>query len=148
MVRTLGLYDSMLGQYCLKVSFLGIYFLIFYASVKSAGNEFAEAASIDGAGHFSIMYKIYFPLLASVFTGIVILDFIGFWSDYMTPLYYLPSFPTISYGLNYIQYATSNSVTIPIILGASLMSSIPVVLIFIIFRNKIMGNMSFGGLKG
>lgn len=147
MARTLGLYDSIIGQYIMKMSFLGTYFLIFYGAVKSLGNEYAEAASIDGAGPLSIMLRIYLPLVSSVFIGIFILYFIGFWADYMTPLYYMPSYPVVGYALNYIQYGTDTKITVPIILATSIMSAIPSLITFICFRNRIMGNMTFGGLK-
>lgn len=148
MARTLGLYDSMLGQYVMKISFLGTYFLIFQAAVKSLGNEYAEAAEIDGAGPLTIMLRIYLPLVSSVFLGVFVLDFIGFWNDYMTPLYYMPSYPVISYALNYIQYGTDTRITTPIILATSIMSAIPSLIVFICFRDRFMGNMTFGGLKG
>lgn len=148
MVRTLGLFDSIWGQYLLKISFLGTHFLIFNSSIKSLGNEFAEAAEIDGASPTRVMFSIYLPLDKSVFLGIFLLNFIGYWSDYMTPLYYMPSYPTINYALNYIQYAVATEITTPIIMGTAMLSAIPVIILFIFFKDKFMGNMTFGGLKG
>ena len=148
MVRSLGLYDSIWGQYLLKISFLGTYFLIFNSSIKSLGNAYAEAAEIDGASPSRVMFSIYLPLDKSVFIGIFLLYFIGYWNEYMTPLYYMPSYPTINYALNFIQYANATEITTPIILGTAMLSALPVVILFIFFRDKFMGNLTFGGLKG
>lgn len=148
MARSLGIYDSILGQWVMKMSFLGTYFLIFYSGIKTLGGDYAEAAAIDGAGPMVTMIKIYLPMISSVFIGITILEFISYWQDYVTPMYYMPSYPVVSYALNYMSYNTLQGITIPTILAASILSAIPSLVIFICFRDRIMGNMTFGGLKG
>ncbi len=147
--RTLGLYNSMLGQYVMKMSFTGgSYYLIFYALVKGLDSGYFEAAEIDGAGKISVMLKICFPLLFPSILGITVLEFISYWADFYTPLYYLPSHPVISYGLYKLQSTTITEVTIPVKFACCLISCIPTLTLFIIFRNKFMGNLTMGGMKG
>ena len=54
----------------MKASFLGMYFLVFYGTFKSVSWEYAEAAIIDGAGHFRIMFNIMMPLIKKLGGGV------------------------------------------------------------------------------
>ena len=99
LVKTLGFYDHMWGMFILKANFLGMYFLVFYATFKSLPWTFAEAAQIDGAGHFRTFIQIMLPLIRSTLFAVFILLFIEHWNDYYTPMVFLPEKPTMSYGL-------------------------------------------------
>jgi ABC-type glycerol-3-phosphate transport system permease component len=149
MIKSLGLYDSIFGFYFVKFSFMGLYFLLFHATFKNLSWGYAEAAIIDGASEWTVMVKIMFPLVSSTFGVIMLLFFIGYWNDYMTPLLYLPSYPTIAVGL-YKFYSAPGQQTglIPMQLTGCMLVMIPILIIFIIFRNKIMSNVAIGGLKG
>ena len=150
MTHVLHVYDNYFGILFMKCGFLGMNFLIFYATFKSIPDSFAEAAKIDGAGHFSIMFKIMVPLAMNTIVAVGLLLFIEFWNDYYTPMIYLPSMPTIALGLYKVQYAvgTEISQSVPMKLAACFIVAFPIILIFIAFKNKIIGNISVGGLKG
>jgi ABC-type glycerol-3-phosphate transport system permease component len=128
---------------------MGLYYLLFHAAFKNLSWGYAEAAEIDGASEWTIMVKIMFPLVASTFGVIMLLFFISYWNDYMTPLLYLPSYPTIAVGL-YKFYSAPGQQTglIPMQLTGCMLVMVPILIIFIIFRNKIMSNVAIGGLKG
>jgi ABC-type glycerol-3-phosphate transport system permease component len=149
MVKNLGLYDSFIGFYFMRFSFLGLYYLLFNAAFKNLSWGYAEAAIIDGASDFTIMVKIMLPLVSSTFGVIMLLYFISYWNDYMTPVLYLPSYPTVAVGL-YKFYTAPGQQTglIPMQLTGCMLVMIPILIVFIIFRNKIMGNVAIGGLKG
>ena len=133
----------------LKANFLGMYFFVFYASFKNVPKSYSEAAQIDGAGHCSILFRIYYPIVFNAILTIVLLYFIQYWNDYQTPLIFLPSMPTAAYGLFKFQSSTSGAASsIPIQLAACVFLALPIFVLFVIFKEKLIGNISIGGLKG
>lgn len=146
-MRTLNIYNTYIGILLYNASFYGTYFLVFYATFKGLPDTYAEAARIDGAGHFLIMFKIHIPLIMPTIFAVGILQFIAFWNDYQTPLVYLESMPTISYGL-YRFSLTSDADNAPALLSAALVVCVPIVLLFVAFKNVIMQNVTAGGIKG
>ncbi|MFA7435601.1 MAG: carbohydrate ABC transporter permease [Bacilli bacterium] len=147
-VNSLGLYDSFLGVFILKANFLGVYYLVFYASFKEIPREYEEAASIDGANNFQILFKIMLPVVKNVFATILLIKFIGFWNDYQTPLVYLPSKPTLSVGLfSYSSSAINEIASTPMKLAGALMIFLPIFVLYIIFQKYLIRGVSFGGIK-
>lgn len=148
-MRTFGLYDNLPGMWFMKAGFLGTNFLIFYASFRSISWEYAEAAFIDGASHTGVMLKLMLPLASVTMSAVAILAFIEFWNDWRVNVVYMPSFPLISYALYQFQNNPLNEISqVPRKLAGCMMVTTPIFLMFIIFRKKLMGNITIGGLKG
>jgi multiple sugar transport system permease protein len=133
----------------MRGNFLGMYFLIFYGGFKALPMAYSEAAKIDGAGNMDVLVKIILPLVKNTFFTIFILHFIAFWNDYNTPLVYMPSYPTIAYGLYFV---TNNSVNgmsaTPMRMAASMLMLIPILVLFLTFHKRLLGNLTVGGIKG
>ncbi len=145
----LNLYDSFMGNVIQKANFKTMYFLVFFATFRGVDKGFAEAAEIDGASEWTIMTRIYMPLARTVFLTVVLLFFINFWNDYQTPLLYLPGHPTLAYGVYLLSNSDLNEFnTTPIRITVSVIMVIPIIILFIVFRNKLIGNLSMGGIKG
>lgn len=148
-VRSLGFYNNMIGMFIMKGNFLGTDFLIYYAAFKSLSQEYSNAAQIDGAGPFTIMFKVMFPMILPMIATMSLLSIIGFWNDYGTSLTYMPNIPTLAFGLFRYQFSTDQLVSsIPMQLTGCMIVVLPIVCIFLIFRNKLVMNVSLGGLKG
>lgn len=147
LMRELQHYDTLFGVLFYNASYTGTYFLVFYAAFKQIPNAYSEAAKLDGAGHFSILFRIHLPMVAPSMFAVGIMQFIAFWNDYQVPMIYLPSLPTISYAL-YRYSQSSHADNAPALLSASLIVCVPVIILFTVFKNKIMGNVTAGGLKG
>lgn len=146
MAHTFNFRNNLLGICLMKCKYAGLYFLVFYATFRSVSWTYAEAAQIDGAGHLKIFIEIMLPLIKSTVFAVFILLFIEFWNDYYTPMIFLPQSPTMSYGLFVFQ--TDNRASQPIQLAACLLTCLPILVLFVVFKNKIMGNVTMGGLKG
>lgn len=149
MATSLGLYDSIFGIWIMNTYVQGLYFLVFYASFKQIPKDFTEAAQIDGAGNFSIMVRIIFPFVkGSIFT-VILLNFIAFWNDFQTPLIYMPTHPTLAFGLYW--YTTgaldASSSSTPAQLAGCIIVAIPLLVLFIAFQKRLLGNITIGGLK-
>ena len=141
-----GFRNSVLGVCLMRCKYTGIYFLVFYATFKSLSWSYAEAAQIDGASHFGTFFHIMLPLIKGTIFAVFILLFIEHWNDYYTPLVFLPEKPTLSYGL--FTFQDDNAGSIPLQFSACFLASIPILLVFIAFKDKIMGNVTMGGIKG
>ena len=73
-----------------------------------------------------------------------------YWNDYQTLLIYAPSHPTIVYGLFKVMTDSSGSSVrgqVPVQMAGCTLVTVPVIMLFIIFRNKLMGNLTIGGVK-
>ncbi len=149
MVKAIGLFDSHVGLWLTAMTFLGTYYLVFYAIFKGLSWEYAEAAFIDGASHLTVMFRVMLPLVKNTFMVVMLLNFIARWNDYQTSWVFLPNRPTAAVGVQYFIHAAENKYrVIPIHLAASMMLLTPVLILFIIFRNKLVGNLTIGGIKG
>lgn len=149
LLRTLNLYDNFIGNFIQKFSFTGMYFFVFQAFFRSVSDSYAEAAEIDGASQLRVMFGIYIPLAWKMISTVVLILFVNCWNDYQTPLLYLPTHPTLAYAVYYLAYE-NNQVqmsTLPIKVSACMMLALPILVVFIFLKDKIMGNVSLGGVK-
>ncbi len=148
LLRSMGLYDTIWGNWIQKFNFIGMYFLVFLASFKTVSKDFSEAAYIDGAGEFTIMFRVILPIVRNTFLTILLIRFIDFWNDYQTPMLYLPTHPTLAYGVYTLSTTTINSMnTVPMRMAGCVILLIPILIIFLCFRKRIMGNITLGGVK-
>lgn len=148
LIKELHMYDTLWGAMIQKFSFLGTYYLVFYASFKSVSKTYTEAAQIDGAGEFTVMSKIVMPLMFNIIGAVYIIKFIELWNDYQTPMLYLPSYPTLAYGVYYTSVLKNSAAIGPTVrIAASVMVALPVVVLFALFKEKLMGKLSMGGIK-
>lgn len=146
--RQLGLYDSILGMYVHKFTFLGMYFLVFHATLGSFPKDYEEAAEIDGASNLSVMLRIMWPLSITTYCTVLLLVFIAQWNDYTTPMLFMPNVPTIAYGLRSFDNSSNNEITnVPTRMAACLLGAIPTLTLFIIFHDRLLNNISLGGVK-
>lgn len=154
-LRTLHLYDNIFGMFLCKAHFVNMWFLVFYAAFKGVPNDYMEAAYIDGASEFRVMVNIMLPLVRNAFFTVVLIFFVDLWNDYQTPALFLPSYPTIAYivsTFSSISKSTSDGMyaltDMSFQMAACAVAIIPTLTLFIIFRNKLMGNLTMGGIKG
>lgn len=148
----LGLYNTWLGAFIMKLNYVdGVAFLLFQAAFKSLDDGYKEAAVIDGASHFRIMVTICFPLVKTTIMTIFLTKFIGFWNDYQTPMLYLPGKPTAAYGLyifNGTQTSGSSMSYLVYKVAGFMILLLPVMILFILLKDKLLGSTVEGGLKG
>jgi len=110
--------------------------------------ELLDAARIDGMNELGIWWRIAMPLVKPAVAALCIFNFIGNWNAYLWPLIIASSreFYTLPVGLNFFQGEASSDWEL-IMTGASL-STIPLMLIFLIFQRQIIKGIALTGLKG
>ena len=146
MYNSIGLINTYTGYFVFACGGFGSYFLIMYGFYKNLSWTYAEAAQIDGAGHFRIYFTIMIPMATPIFVSLGILSAIGYWNDYFTIYMYMPQKATIAYGIQRISELNKNN--LPQVFAAMIFSMIPVLVVFSIFQKTIMSNTTVGGIKG
>lgn len=145
----LNLYDTWGYIIVSSISFMGSNLLIFYSFLNGIGKEYSESALIDGANNFTVMLKIIFPLCSQMFLILFIMAFVVKWNDYMTMVIWMPGHPTISYGVLKVSSSTSLGAAFPPVkMAACVVLMVPVLILFLCFQDKMMGNLRMGALKG
>lgn len=147
-LRTLGIYEHPISVVMMNMHLLDTSFLVLYAGYKNLSWEYAEAAIVEGASHPRIMFQIMIPLMAPTISTYFLLGFVGLWNDFSINFQFLRTYPMISYGLFYYYTQPTQKFTVPLQLAASVLAMVPTLTLFMLFKNKFMGNLTLGGLKG
>ena len=146
--KTLGLYDNWLGVFTGAIAWGGMPFLILYNFIRNVSMDTIEAARIDGANNLEIMFRIVFPQTINAFFIIYTTSFISCWNDYMTMVIWLPSYPSLAYGVYSFSTSTETGASLPPIqVAGSMLLALPVFIVFMIFREKILGGITVSVTK-
>lgn len=145
---SLGLYDNWLGTFIFGSGGLGMGSVLYATLYRGMPSAFAEAAYIDGAGEWRVFASIYYPQSFPMMMIFIVQGVIAAWNDYMGPYMMLPSHPTIALGLQEMQARFVHfGGDQPIMFAGTVIVLVPVLVIYSIFADKIMGNTAFGSLK-
>ncbi len=147
LIGELGLYDSPMYVVVTHLSGWGFNFLVMYGFFKNVSWSYAEAAFIDGGGHFLVFFRIMLPLAFGPIVTLFVVAFVQNWNDYMTMILYIPSYPTLSSGLYTFQANAIREVNYPVYFAGLLISLIPVLVLFGFCSDIMMRNMNVGGIK-
>ena len=145
---TLGLYDNPLILIKSAGGYGGFQFLMLYAFFKGLPQDYMEAAEIDGAGNFTTFLRIMLPMAIGPILALCVVSFVSCWNDYMTSIIALPSFPGLATGLYLYEQAMKMGMNYPMYYTGTVITVIPVIIIFCCFQDAFLSNMSIGGLKG
>nr|WP_306263932.1 carbohydrate ABC transporter permease [Pararhizobium sp. IMCC3301] len=117
--------------------------------IRGIPRELDEAAAIDGAGPIRIYFSIIMPLLTPALVTTAVFSFLWTYEDFLTPLIYLTSIEnyTVPQGLRLLQ-ASRGASTWGSMLAMSLLSLVPMFIVFFIFQRKLIDGIATTGLKG
>ena len=145
--RAIGLYDKLTAIMVLQAfSAFGVFLMRqFYRGIPT---ELCEAARIDGLSEYGIWARIMLPLSKAAIATLVIFTFVGTWNDYMGPVIYLTSesVKTVQVGLR--RFIQENSSDYHLIMAASMVSLIPVSVVFLCLQKYFIEGIATSGLKG
>jgi len=131
-------------------AFFGSPFFIFLFRqfIRGIPYDLDEAAKVDGAGPMRILWVIILPALRPAIAAVAVLTFIGKWNDFLGPLIYLTDTHnwTIELALNGFigRYTTVFNLQ----MAASLMSMLPIMLIYFLASRQIIEGVTLSGVKG
>lgn len=146
----LGMYDTLwpliLPGLFGNVSML--FFLVQY--MKGISNSFFEAAKIDGAGYMRQFVSVMLPMVKTAIAAQVIFWFIGIWNDYFAPAIYLKSYEnmTLQPMMARINADNSSGTNLPLIMAGAVLSSIPMLTIYVVCQKYFIESLAISGVKG
>lgn len=147
MMRKMGLNDTHLALILLQAfTAFGVFLMRqFFISIPK---ELSDAARIDGLGEYSIFARIILPLSKPAIATLTIFSFVTVWNDFMGPLIYLSSEnrKTIQLGLR--MFIAQYSAEYSLIMAASLVSLVPIILLFLFLQRFFIEGVASSGIKG
>lgn len=147
MMRNFGLNDKLLAIICLQAfSAFGVFMMKqFYEGIP---NELLEAARIDGMSEYRIYTHIMLPLSKPALSTLTIFTFVNTWNDYLGPLIYLKSVDKKTIQLGLKMFISQYSSDYGLIMAGSVLSLIPVIIVFMCLQKYFVEGVASTGLKG
>lgn len=131
-------------------SFFGNPFFIFFMVqyIRTIPRDLDEAGRIDGAGTWTILYRIILPLCKPILAVMVVFQFLWTWNDFIQPLIYLNSFELYPIGVGLSFFQGRYSVEWNLFMAATLVSIIPILILYFFAQKHLIGGIASIGLKG
>ncbi len=143
------LINNYFGMIIMTAGGFGFNFFILYGFFKNVSASYAEAAEIDGAGHFTIFLKIMVPQCLPVLISLAVIGGIGVWNDYYTQLVFYNDYPTIAVGIQTLsEDIVEMGLDYPAFFAAIILTTLPIIIVYAAFQKTIVNNTAVGGLKG
>lgn len=142
-----NMYDNLWGLIIPAVASPTAVFLIrqYYIGIPS---DYMEAGRIDGASELNIFLRIMAPMAYPVLSVLCIFSFMWRWNDYLWPKIVISSKSNYTIQLALATFSGEYSVDWDSLLAMSVITMIPVLIIFLIFQKHIVGGITIGGVKG
>lgn len=122
---------------------------IMFGTFVGISKSYSESAELDGANELQILLQVMLPQVVPLIVSLMVTNFVARWNDYATAQISLNKYPSLAYGMFLYQLNTNWSKSGKVTYYAALiMTAIPGVLLYALFQNVIIKNVSVGGLKG
>lgn len=147
---TIGWLNTYLVQIAPFVAW-GFSIFLFVQYFKTIPKELDEAAIIDGAGFFTIYWRIIAPLAGPAYATSAILSFLAIWNAYLWPVMVVQTerLRPVQVGLDYFWAATSEEGTQwGEIMAYSSLITVPILIVFVIFQRAFVSSVASSGVKG
>jgi multiple sugar transport system permease protein len=150
LIKQLGLLNTYAG--IILPFFFMTPFAIFFLRQFFLGisPEIEEAARLDGAGHFRIFLKVVIPMSTAPIATLGILTYIAMWNEYLWPLLVATeeNRRVLTVALGIFRSSTPQGlIDWPGLMAATLLSALPIIILFCIFGRKVVNNIQFSGIK-
>ena len=149
-LQNFGLYSTYLGMIFMSASYAGMYYLVFVAFFEGLPDSYVEAAEVDGSSQFATFIRVIIPLGIKTILTVSLIMAVGRWNDYTMSFLYMPTIPTLAYSIYNVVHEGNaffpGQVTAQ--LAGCLITITPLLILFVFAKDKLMGNVSAGGLKG
>ncbi|KQZ86182.1 ABC transporter permease [Microbacterium sp. Root166] len=148
MFKSVGLYDnvwSVIIVFTVIQAAFGTYLL---ASVLGTfPKEVLEAASIDGASRWQILWRVVYPITRPTLSVLLIFFFIWTWNEFLIPLTFLPSNASQTVPVAVSVLTGDRLMDVTTTAGAALLSIIPTIIFFLIFQRTLTRGITAGAVK-
>ena len=126
------------------------YIYLLKENFESIPEELYKAAKVDGTSDLKYLLKVMLPISRPTIVTIIILKVIECWNSYVWPrlITTKPQFFLVSNGIQNIRESGAGRDNVPAMMAAVVVVSVPLIVLFLLFRDKIMAGVSRGGTKG
>lgn len=146
-MENLGLVDTHLSIILLQAfSAFGVFLMRQY--YRTIPDELIEAARIDGLNEYGIWRRIMLPLSRPAIASLGLLTFVATWNDYMGPFIYLTSNELWTVQLGLRSFVGQYDAAYAMIMTGSVLSVLPIVLVFLLGQRHFIQGIATSGLKG
>ena len=148
-ITDLGLRNTFTGLILPSVTSV-FYIYLLKENFAQIPDELYYAAKVDGTSDFKYLTKVMIPICSPTMITIVILKVIECWNSYVWPRLITDdeNYFLVSNGIQAIRESGFGRENIPAMMAAVVVISVPLIALFLRFRNKIMDGVSRGGTKG
>ena len=148
-ITDLGLRNTFTGLILPSVTSV-FYIYLLKENFAQIPDELYYAAKVDGTSDFKYLTRVMIPICSPTMITIVILKVIECWNSYVWPRLITDdeNYFLVSNGIQAIRESGFGRENIPAMMAAVVVISVPLIALFLIFRNKIMDGVSRGGTKG
>ncbi|MEO6031973.1 MAG: carbohydrate ABC transporter permease [Burkholderiaceae bacterium] len=151
LVRGLGLYDSLPGLMLANLM-LTLPFTIWILTtfMRELPKEIEEAARVDGASTLTLVWRIFMPLMWPALVSTGLLAFVVAWNEFLFALTFTlsPQTRTVPVAIALLSGASAQELPWGQIMAASVIVTVPVVVLILVFQRKIVSGLSAGAVKG
>ncbi len=130
--------------------FLGSAFNIFLLRqfMLTIPQELSDAAFVDGASDFTILWRIMLPLVRPALLVVAIFNFIYAWNDFLGPLLYLDDASKYPFAIGLYAFRTRSALQWNLITAASLAITLPMIIAFFALQKHFIEGVTMTGVKG
>jgi multiple sugar transport system permease protein len=125
-----------------------LYIFLLRQFFMSIPMELSEAARIDGASELRIYWFIIMPLAKAALATVAIFEFIARWRDYLGPLIYLNDQNLYTLSLGIYQYRSQYGAEWALLMAASVLITLPIILLFFFLQKTFVQGIALTGIKG
>lgn len=150
-LQKLHLYDTRIGLILVYTAYsMPLSVMIMTSIYETIPSTYAEAAMIDGCGHFHTFFRIMFPLSRAGLVTISIFNFLWTWNDYLYAMTFIssPSKRTLPVGMVKLQSTAMYKTDWGALFAGLVIIMIPSIIIYAIFNKQLQSGMNAGGIKG
>ncbi|KRB37292.1 ABC transporter permease [Microbacterium sp. Root180] len=148
MFKSVGLYDSVWSVIIVFTVIQAAFGTYLLASVLGTfPKEVLEAASIDGATRWQILWRVVFPITRPTLSVLLIFFFIWTWNEFLIPLTFLPSNASQTVPVAVSVLTGDRLMDVTTTAGAALLSIIPTIIFFLIFQRTLTRGITAGAVK-
>ena len=148
-ITEMNLSNSFLGLILPSVTSV-FYIYLLKENFSQIPDELYYAAKVDGTSDFRYLFKVLIPICRPTIITITILKVIECWNSYVWPRIITddPDYYLVSNGIQFIRENGFGRENIPAMMAAVVVISLPLIMLFLVFRKKIMAGVARGGTKG
>ena len=148
-LQALGLFKTLVGLILIELAFLMPFsVIVLRAFIGTIPREIDEAAIVDGASPRTLFFRVIFPLIRPAVISVIVVSAVLIYTDFVNPLYFLPGDENATVQLTLFNFQSQFLTQWNLLFMHLLLTTIPLVIMFIFFSRKIVSGLAAGAVKG